>query len=47
MIDEKQRYIKEQMQKSKELENKIDKLTKENNEINTILNIYNDQYRSM
>jgi len=44
MIDEKQRYIKEQMQKSKELENKIDKLTKENNEINTILNIYNDQY---
>ncbi|ORX34613.1 hypothetical protein BCR36DRAFT_588551, partial [Piromyces finnis] len=44
MIDEKQRNIKEQIQKTKELQGKIDKLTKENNELNTILNIYNDQY---
>jgi len=44
MIDEKQRDIKEQIKKSKELQDKLDKLTKENNELNTILNIYNDQY---
>jgi len=44
MLDEKQRNIQEQINKSKELEKKLSEITKKNNEMNTILNIYNDQY---